>query len=314
MAAYLGAGSNMISGLLCHDVIEDCGVSFKALAKAVGDMPAKIVALLTKPKIVDRTAGSTTWVFIAGNPKKYEKSKDVGTEADYELRIREQYAYILNCQIPDTTAAIKLKSYVGKILDALDNLVSDKHLNPLRARIRLTVLFGQTVHLDVLSPGLKKIMRKLLEDRGYQIPERLIDRPAPMSDVIELGPPDKYLNTDYLNRMPFPNGHVVIYADDGEIRAQMAKGTFKDWLKIELPHQAPIDYVQKAVEFFEAHGMAVEFKGGLSLLPFASEASGKIMYVRGLSTTEKYQRFQRLLSEYRSSLNIHCGLEQRQLL
>lgn len=306
MHACLGGGSYQISSMLLHDVIEDCSVSLKELLKLFDKRTVAFVTLLTTPKLFNGRNGDRTWVFLASNPQRWEKITDVTGPAEYEERLRAQFREIVNTKAQGITAEMKVKAWLEKILDALDNLVSDQHLDPVRAGIRHTVLVSEIRHLEVLAPGLRKIMLALLKYRGYVVPEERQGRPVPTAKVIEYRPPEKHLDVTYLDYWPAPNSHIFVYSDDKHIKRLMKSNQFRGPIRVELPHDAPLNSAALITAFFETKGLKLKCKPGESLLPSASDAAGGIVIVKGLRNLRKFGEFMQGLEEFCDRLHDLC--------
>ena len=155
MAAYLGARSDMITGLLCHDMVEDCGITSERIRKEIGKSDGHgirvFVSLLTKPvlaKIRTEEGQMEVWVSYIENPLLWSTCTQLPCNNKYTERMNLHYDSILNADPTRAPANIRLQAFVGKMLDALDNLVTDEYLDAVNASLRLTVLVSQIRHLS----------------------------------------------------------------------------------------------------------------------------------------------------------------------
>src|SRR3989344_5677606 len=139
--------------------MEDCGVSGGDIRTAVGSRTALYVELLTRPKLVEveevtNKKTARIWIYSIEEPVRWLNATDVFERTRYEERMRLQFENILNVDPKYTTFEIdiKLKAFIGKVLDSLHNLTTDAFLNPVNADIRVQVLISQMRHLEVLAP------------------------------------------------------------------------------------------------------------------------------------------------------------------
>ena len=153
------------------------------------------------------------------------------------------------------------------------------------------MLVSQIRHLEVLAPGLRGIIVKLLKERDYTIPEEGIKRWKPAEGEIVMQPLVEKINVAVLDRMPAPNGYITVYAKDCRIDEELASGTFNKKIRVELPHTARPDSCEAIAEFFKTtHPNArLTFERGESLLPCGSEAAGTIIMVGGVNDAQKFE-------------------------
>ncbi len=79
--AYDGGDADMVSAAVLHDVLEDTPVSYSQLEKEFGKKVADIVALLSKPKYINRR-----WV----DPKSYEYSQPEDIPEGIKLAVNKR--------------------------------------------------------------------------------------------------------------------------------------------------------------------------------------------------------------------------------
>lgn len=306
IGAYLGAGSHQIAGLLLHDCPEDCGTSIKLIRQKFGNRVATFVALLTKPKLSIEPGKNGTekkeWVLLVNEERRWRLMKDMYRPEHYEERLRIHLSEILNTVNKVATPEIKVKAHLYKLgADGLDNLVSDTHLEPYKARIRCTVILSEMRHLEITAPKFREIFLELLRDRGFDIDDTKMPRPIPETKVVESLPLDKRFTSFILDQTPAPNGHITVYIDD-EMKRSISHKTFKGQIRVELPHDAPKNSHELLQTFLLEKGISLRCQLGESLLPWASEVAGRIIMVRGLNSMEKYQNFLKFLEEFHSKI------------
>ncbi|HIH22725.1 TPA: hypothetical protein HA238_03290 [Candidatus Micrarchaeota archaeon] len=289
--------------------MEDCGVSGGDIRTAVGSRTALYVELLTRPKLVEveevtNKKTARIWIYSIEEPVRWLNATDVFERTRYEERMRLQFENILNVDPKYTTFEIdiKLKAFIGKVLDSLHNLTTDAFLNPVNADIRVQVLISQMRHLEVLAPGLREIILNILSERGYVIPEERRGRWKPKEKVIEQPPVDK-IDIGYLDEAPAPNGYIIVYSDSSEIKEKLRKGEFgKLPLRVELPHNAPENSAELLQGIFQdMHITGLRIDAGESLLPIGSEASGKVLNIRGVQDEATFRQLKQGLEFFHAA-------------
>jgi|GEM_PF-6932252 len=315
IGAYLGAGSHQIASLLLHDCPEDCGTSIYDIKNRISKRTAIFVSLFTKPKLHieqgARGVDKVDWVFLlndlAFGAKEWERTKDCAGPEHYEGRLRTHMTWILNTRVGLATPEIKLKAHLYKLVaDGLDNFVTDIHLDPTKARIRCAALVPEIRHLEITGPTIRKFFIELLMERGFDISDAKTPRIVPEQKVIECLPIDKHLNVSVLDRLPAPNGHIIIYVDE-EMKSAMRHRNYKGRIRIELPHSASIDSHSMLLNFFSQNypSLPLRAEPGESLLPWASEAAGRHVFLRGVNSLERYQLLITALESFHDFLSQH---------
>lgn len=305
MIAYLGAGASVISSMLLHDVCEDCGTRLGQVEQRFGHRVARYVALLTKPLLLKEELFGR-WVHLFSEPELWERMRADGSNAFGEERYQERlslhFAEILNTRRRTATPEMKATAYLAKAIDATDSLVTDEHLRPERAAIRRLVLLTHLPRIKKLAPGLYGILKERLEALGFAIPGTLLSK-GNGAMVIELPPlTRKNFNLAYVDRLPEPNGSLLVYSVDAQLLRNLKVGRNKDRIRIELPHGAPASSLEMLEEHF-AGKIRVRFEKGKSALPSATDGAGSIFWVSGIETLAGYNRFKAALEGFHDVLH-----------
>ncbi len=302
MMAYLGAESEIAAVELLHDLVEDCGVAIDEIRKRFGDRIALMVSLLTEPRIIESQSGIEV-ITLANEPDRWMGLRKQKVPSSwYPLKMKLQYDLILNANARGITGKMKAQVFLGKMCDGLDNLQTDMHLNPRKARIRHTTLIEQIRHLEVLSPELRRLFIRLLRDREYNLPSRRESRMVPKEAVIELAPPETHLSVGYLDAYPEPGTCCIVYSADTTILDALEAGTHRGKIKVEFPHHAPEDIREELHAWLVTEKLTdLGVRDGRSLLPETIQSSGKIVWISGISDVETYQRFVASLTAFEMS-------------
>lgn len=342
MMAYLGFEADVIAGMLLHDVVEDCKVNLREIGQQFGKHIRNYVALWTKPKLQETNGQGPIrrgWAYLVdyiNEPERWARMEDMFTEGRYRERMEHQFEEILNTRSRNVTPKKKIRVYFGKIMDAIDSLVSDQHLDPARAEIRLTGLVAQMPVVDTLSPEIGAILRKLLAPRGWGIPittgsaysQQLtlpgmpldlesagnapeISGPAvALSAVVEVPPlSPRHFSVMYLRRFPKPcpppHGRIIVYPNDDRIRRDLRQGKFNGRIRVELPHYAPSNAIDKMIRYVhEENGLShLQFRPGKSALPSVVDGAGRITWVTGIRNQKMYDAFKARLAQFHTVLH-----------
>ncbi|MBI5223297.1 HD domain-containing protein [Candidatus Micrarchaeota archaeon] len=283
--AVLGGKDEVIGAGLAHDTPEDCKTPFGVIEQCGGERMAILVKLLTKPKVSEDEDG-IRFLFPIDRPEIWTaRSEDPQLAREiYEMRLTAQFRNILNTKNPRVTSELKAKAFLGKMIDALDNLVSDEYLDPVKARIRILNLMRQMRHLEVLSPGLHEIFRELLAERGYVMP---IIPPRRQFDtkVVEIPPVWTRFNTYILDNLPVPNKHIEMCSDDQTIKDELGRGMRADPVAVNFPHDAD-DLECRMANLLSDMGVKIE--QGQSLLPVGVDGASNVILLSHIGTMNRY--------------------------
>ncbi len=194
-----GYNSKVIEAALLHDVIEDCNVSLKDIRKLFGVKVARIVDLLSKPKLV-----CGKWTF--SNNKNYYFEDEYRIEK-YEERAKEYYERLLGSK--------NIDAIVVKLFDSIANLEDIRNLEPEKINRNIERMIKYVLWLSpaiLCRPDYIKIIDNLSE-WNYNIPEELL--PKNSTESIVVLPPRESINLDFLRKMPsLSQNSITLYWSD----------------------------------------------------------------------------------------------------
>ncbi|MFA5049758.1 MAG: HD domain-containing protein [Candidatus Micrarchaeia archaeon] len=196
-----GYNSKVIEASLLHDVIEDCNIHLKEIRKIFGTEVARIVDLLSKPRLTDGK-----WRFA--NDRRYYLT-DEYTSEKYEERAEVYYGRLLSSKNMD---AIMIK-----LFDSVVNLEDIRNLEPEKITRNIERMIKYVLWL---SPAIlnRKDCKKIVEtlkEWGYNIPREMLPK-KPTEKVVIL-PSREDIDIEFFRKMPqLTLKNITLYWSDGK--------------------------------------------------------------------------------------------------
>ena len=279
----IGANTDLICAALLHDTIENAGKGYLEIRKKFGNRVAKIVGLVTKPKLV-----GMKWVF-ANEPEYSRNDEAKGAHKEYV-----EYLHLENIMKSESMDAVLLKLY-----DRLHNFQTMTYVEPKKQKSIIRKFMNVYRIPAVLDPVLEghfaEEMKKAgigIKKEGGKMPKGVVVLPGPEASIGEILEKLPHAKADAIKMRDLGNGRVFAAVPKAYSKTKVAeilKSNFGEKalkehegflpIKMQPNHYFEID-LQKAGCSFEGAEARMwksyaEMKGKQRILPRLIAKAGR---------------------------------------